>query len=29
MRAELDGRVAHLYGLTEDEFRHILSTFPW
>ncbi|MFC3859220.1 helix-turn-helix domain-containing protein [Deinococcus antarcticus] len=28
MRAELDGRVAHLYGLTEDEFKHILSTFP-
>lgn len=28
MRAELDGLVAHLYGLTEDEFVHILSTFP-
>lgn len=28
LRAELDGRVAHLYGLTEDEFKHILSTFP-
>lgn len=28
LRAELDGMVAHLYGLTEDEFRHILSTFP-
>jgi hypothetical protein len=20
--------VTHLYGLTEDEFRHILGTFP-
>lgn len=28
LRAELDGRVAHLYGLTEAEFKHILSTFP-
>ena len=28
LRAELDGRVAHLYGLTEDEFAHILRTFP-
>lgn len=28
LRAELDGRIAHLYGLTEDEFTHILSTFP-
>lgn len=28
LRAELDGLVAHLYGLTEDEFAHILSTFP-
>lgn len=28
LRAELDGRVAHLYGLTEDEFGHILGTFP-
>src|SRR5437867_12131794 len=28
LRAELDGMIAHLYGLTEDEFRHILSTFP-
>jgi hypothetical protein len=28
LRAELDGLVAHLYGLTEDEFTHILSTFP-
>lgn len=28
LRAELDGMIAHLYGLTEDEFTHILSTFP-
>lgn len=28
VRAELDGLVAHLYGLTEEEFAHILSTFP-
>ena len=28
LRAELDGMVAHLYGLTEEEFTHILSTFP-
>jgi hypothetical protein len=28
LRAELDGLVAHLYGLTEDEFAHILKTFP-
>lgn len=28
LRAELDGIVAHLYGLTEEEFQHILSTFP-
>ena len=28
LRAELDARVAHLYGLTEDEFKHILGTFP-
>ncbi len=28
LRAELDGIVAHLYGLTEDEFAHILTTFP-
>lgn len=27
-RAELDGMIAHLYGLTEEEFAHILSTFP-
>jgi hypothetical protein len=28
LRAELDGLVAHLYGLTEAEFVHILATFP-
>jgi hypothetical protein len=28
LRAELDGMVAHLYGLTETEFKHALSTFP-
>lgn len=28
LRAELDGLVAHLYGLTEEEFTHILSAFP-
>ncbi len=28
LRAELDGLVAHLYGLTEDEFAYVLTTFP-
>jgi predicted HTH transcriptional regulator len=28
LRAELDGMIAHLYGLTEQEFTYILSTFP-
>jgi hypothetical protein len=28
LRAELDGLIAHLYGLDEEEFVHILSTFP-
>ena len=28
LRAEIDGLVAHLYGLTEDEFAHILASFP-
>jgi schlafen family protein/Eco57I restriction-modification methylase len=28
LRAEIDSLVAHLYGLTEEEFTHILSTFP-
>jgi hypothetical protein len=28
LRAELDAIIAHLYGLTESEFAHILKTFP-
>jgi len=28
LRAELDGLVSHLYGLTEEEFAYILTTFP-
>ena len=28
LRAELDGIIAHLYELTEDEFTYILTTFP-
>ena len=28
LRAELDGLVAHLYGLDEIEFTHILGSFP-
>lgn len=28
IRAEIDGLVAHLYGLTEDEFAHVLRQFP-
>ncbi len=28
LRAELDGIIAHIYGLTEEEFSYILSTFP-
>ncbi|MBI3651104.1 MAG: ATP-binding protein [Acidobacteria bacterium] len=28
LRAELDGLVAHLYGLSEAEFAYILTTFP-
>jgi Alw26I/Eco31I/Esp3I family type II restriction m6 adenine DNA methyltransferase len=28
LRAELDGLIAHLYGLTEEELAHILTTFP-
>jgi len=28
LRAELDGLIAHLYGLSEAEFAHILKTFP-
>lgn len=28
LRAELDGIIAHVYNLTEEEFAYILSTFP-
>jgi len=28
IRAEIDAIIAHIYGLTEDEFTHILKTFP-
>jgi Putative DNA-binding domain len=28
LRAELDGIIAHVYGLNEEEFRYILDTFP-
>lgn len=28
LRDELDAIVAHLYGLSRDEFAHILGTFP-
>lgn len=28
LRAEIDGLIAHLYGLTHEEFTHILDTFP-
>lgn len=28
LRAEIDAIVAHLYGLTRDEFAYILDTFP-
>ena len=28
LRAELDGIMAHIYGLTEDEFAYVLTTFP-
>jgi hypothetical protein len=28
LRSEIDGLVAHLYGVTETEFAHILGTFP-
>ncbi len=28
LRAELDGMIAHIYGLTYDEFAYILTTFP-
>ncbi len=28
LRAELDGLIAHLYNVTEEEFTYILRTFP-
>ena len=28
LRAEIDGYVAHLYGLSRDDFAYILDTFP-
>ncbi|HEY9707323.1 MAG TPA: hypothetical protein V6D48_03880, partial [Oculatellaceae cyanobacterium] len=28
LRAELDGIIAHLYELTEEEFAYVLTTFP-
>jgi hypothetical protein len=28
LKAELDGIIAHIYGLTEEKFTYILSTFP-
>ena len=28
VRAELDGLIAHLYELSEEEFAHILKSFP-
>ena len=28
LRAELDGLIAHVYGLSDKEFQHILCTFP-
>jgi hypothetical protein len=28
LRAELDGLIAHLYGLTEEEFARMLASFP-
>lgn len=28
LRAELDGIIAHLYGITEKEFKYILESFP-
>jgi hypothetical protein len=28
LRSELDALVAHIYGLTEEEFSYILTTFP-
>ena len=28
LRTELDGMIANIYGLTQEEFEYILSTFP-
>jgi hypothetical protein len=28
LRAELDAAFAHLYGVTEEDFAYMLSTFP-
>ncbi len=28
LRAELDGMIAHIYGLSDAEFAHVLATFP-
>jgi hypothetical protein len=28
LRSELDALIAHIYGLSEEEFKHVLSTFP-
>jgi hypothetical protein len=28
LRDELDALVAHLYGLSQDDFAHVLETFP-
>ena len=28
LRAEIDAHVAHLYGLSRDDFSYILDTFP-
>ena len=28
LRAEIDAYVAHLYGLSRDDFAYILDTFP-
>ena len=28
LRAELDAAFAHLYGVSEDDFAYMLSTFP-
>jgi hypothetical protein len=28
LRGEIDALVAHLYGLSRDEFAHILGAFP-